>query len=142
MKAIDVFKSEGLNPKINFIAQDNNGSVYGFQDKPNREIADGKWTSSSGYNYFSFTGVLQIEFDSDDWTKCIAERPVDYASMVGKWGIFADNESSLNLAFGKVFKFQKYSPQNGDIYPFFNTAGFHFAYFRPFTQEEKEEICK
>ncbi|MDR3243257.1 MAG: hypothetical protein LBT79_00750 [Elusimicrobiota bacterium] len=138
MKAIDVFKIEGLNPEINFIAKDDNGAIFGFQDKPSCEVAGGEWMKSSYKDYHRLDKILQIEFDNDNWTKCIVERPIDYASMVGKWGVFSAFEK-LDFLNGFVSKLEKYNCSNRCR---FVSRSIDYEYFRPLTQEEKEEICK
>lgn len=85
IKAEEVFQH--LDKEWNWIAKDSNGGVCVFYDKPIKEFLS--WDTNNAFTKLP----LDIDFGTDDWTKCCVKIPIDESEWLGKlcW-FWNDNE--------------------------------------------------
>lgn len=137
IKANEIFKLKDLNKKWKWLAKDKNGLIYLYNIKP--IPIQNCWTMHDECFCISdFFNDLELDFGTDDWTKCIAERPIDYSKYIGKLGIFDDSEEKLNFKYGK-FSILSFI-DNESCYKFIDVNGAYWRYFKPLTKEEIEKI--
>ncbi|MDR0645917.1 MAG: hypothetical protein LBG46_02795 [Elusimicrobiota bacterium] len=126
-----------LKPNWKYIAKDIDEKIFAYEERP--VINETKcWQATGGISTFLYH-LFDIEFPSDNWRESLVERPVDYGALVGKWGVFADNERYLNLSNGEIGRLAAYDT----AYPYpYEGVCRRYKFFRLFTDEEKKEIIK
>lgn len=137
IKAEEIFELKDLNKKWKWVAKDKDGAICIYNIKPTKS----KDCWSLNDECFIIAGLfhdLELDFGTNDWSRCIAERPIGYTDCIGKLGIFSDYEEKLNLEGGPISILS--SIDNETYYKFVDTNGFHWKYFRPLTKEEIEQL--
>ena len=137
IKANEIFKLKDLDKRWKWITKDKFGSLYVFSIKPTQ--SKDRWTNHDQCFCMSeLFNDLELDFGTNDWTKCLAERPIDYNKYIGKLGIFANCEEKLNFKDGQISILS--SINNKSVYKFIAVNGLDWEYFRPLTKEETEEL--
>lgn len=141
IKAKDIFKLKNLDKKWKWIAKDRDNRIYIYALKPKNEYK--LWNNVSYFIEITNTFQEEIDFGTDDWTKCCVERPVDYSQYIGKLGIFSDRKDSLKLECVEMDMVHLSILENIDDKKMFWPRAYRdycFRYFRPLTKEEIKQL--
>lgn len=139
IKANEIFKLKDLDKRWKWVARNKNGLTALFSIKPTK--SKDYWTvHDECFCISDLFNDLELDFGTNDWTKCIAERPIDYSKYIGKLGIFADDEEKLNYKAETIYILSSINNKSESIYKFTDIDGACWKYFRPLTKEEIEKL--
>lgn len=129
IKAQNLF--ECLDEKWKYIAMDENKRTCRFSVKPIIEMSTWKVKGILNYDYVN----INVDWSdiSNDWTKCILERPKDESDMIGMFGKFWD-DSMLVVKWGYLERIINRP------YRFKIKDGISWANFEPCLPRERIEI--
>lgn len=129
-----------VDKKWNFVTKDQDGTIKLWEATPFTEdkiwwgqLVDGVFRKiSSEFFYGHFLININIEWPSDDWRECIAEREPDLGDMIGKIVVTGDY---------RIGKLREY--EAGKEFPYIvdllgSGITFRCKSVHPLTKEEKE----